>query len=379
MVVKIMKSEENIEAETNAAALCLNELFIYKTIIPQFRNFLNEMKSSITDACAVPRAYFVDYKIIEELGISEEAILVMDNLMAQKFRAGPKFLDDEAHLILMVENIAKFHSISFAMRIKKKDLLDELVDGLVPYSFLASDGSELEVYKSYYKSALERLFNCILADKKLCANKVFMEKMRKMKSAAFDHPLFLMESFLTKDEIFCAILHGDYDQTNVLFQYESEEGYENPQGIRMIDFQETRFASPVLDLACFMYINMTTSMRISSWEKLIELYHRTIIESLCNILNCDHDDPLLEPYSYKNFTYHFRNNAFFGVMVAISSTPMMMSSEDETQRMSDLYNDNFESAELQDLTLCCGGKDVDYRIKGIVLHAFEKGYLDIFQ
>lgn len=379
MIVKIMKSDEKLENETNATALCINELFIYKTVIPQFKKFLSDSKSSIDYAVSTPRAYFVDYKIIEELGNSEQAILVMDNLMEQGFRAGPKFLNDEAHLKLMVENIAKFHSISFAMRIKRKELFEELVDGLVPYSFLANDGSELEVYSMYYKKSLERLFNVILSDKKLCAKKEFMEKIRKMKRAAFEHPLLLMEKFLARgDDVFSAILHGDYDQTNVLFRYDNDTNFDNPQDIRMIDFQETRYASVVIDLACFMYINMTASLRVTLWNKLLEFYHQTLIKSLCDILACVANDPQLEPYNYNNFINHFRKNAFFGVMVAISSIPMMMSSEDESQRLEELYDDNFESPELQKLSLDCGGKEVDDRIKGIILHAFEKEYLDIF-
>lgn len=238
MVVKLVQIEERLQVEANAEALVLNELYIYKTVIPKFKKFLEESKASIFDADKwVPRVYFVDYKIIEGLSDSEEAVLVMDNLIAQNFRCGPSILNDQAHLALMIKNIAKFHASSYALKIKDKFLFDELVDGLVPYSFLASDGSELEVYHNYYKIALSRLINCITKDRKLCENQDFVETVKNVKQAVYENPLKIMESFLTNHGTFSVILHGDYNQENVLFKYDSEIGFDNPQDIRMLDFQ----------------------------------------------------------------------------------------------------------------------------------------------
>jgi hypothetical protein len=130
MVVKLVQGEERLQVEANSAALCLNELFIYKTVIPKFKKFLIDSQSTNINADAwVPRVYFVDYKIIEGLSDTEEAVLVMENLLAKGFRSGPKFLNDEAHLILMIKNIAKFHAASYALKIKDENLFEELIDG----------------------------------------------------------------------------------------------------------------------------------------------------------------------------------------------------------------------------------------------------------
>jgi hypothetical protein len=187
-----------------------------------------------------------------------------------------------------------------------------------------------------------------------------------------------MENFLLNRGTFSVILHGDYNQTNVMFKYESESGHENPQDIRMLDFQETRYASAVIDIACFMYINMSASTRVLLWEKLLQIYHETVIECLVDILKCEKEDPMLEPYSYENFYQHFKENAFYAAMAAISTLPMMMCSDDESQRIEQLYDNDYQSQELQKLSLVCGGKEVDERIKGIFVHAYEKGYLKIF-
>lgn len=127
-----------------------------------------------------------------------------------------------------------------------------------------------------------------------------------------------------------------------------------------------------------MYINMSASIRIVLWDKLLEMYHETVIECLVDVLKCERDDPLLKPYSFQNFHEHFCENAFYAVMAAIGALPLIMCSEEESQQIELLTIANFQSQELQKLTQTCGGKEVDDKIKIIFIHAYEKGYLKRF-
>lgn len=375
-----MKDDGNLKVETNATALCLNEIYIYNHVIPYYKKFLKPRNIKTFDTEKwVPKIYFADCKIIEELGDTEETILAMENLTPHKFRTGPRVDLDEIHLKLMATKIASYHAVSYAMRILKDPMLKTLVDGLIPYSFLSSDGGEPDAFKLFYQYGMERAFNYIVKEEKFYKNKNFIENIRRLKRDAYERPLPFMEKFLRRDEIFSIILHGDYNRNNVMFRYEDEDGHREPDDIRMIDFQEVRYASPAIDLSFFMYMNMPAGLRASLWDELFKLYHDTLIESIVDILKCKSNDPRLEPYSYGNFSGHFRQNALYGAMVATVFVPMMACPENECQRMIDLYDTDYASEELHKLTLFAGGKAVDERVTGILMHASEMGYMDILE
>lgn len=377
MIVKIMKGDKEFRDATKSSTQCSNEVYIYKSVIPYYQKFLSESGASIQGNWC-PRVYFADYLVFPELNEEKETILALENLKPDGYRLGPRIDLDEAHLRMMIKHIATYHAVSFAMRIKNDPMLETLAKGLIPLSFLNQDGQELESYRILFVIALERFFNIVENNPKFQDDKGFMEKVKKFKDQTLEHPLILMQKLLATDDVFSIILHGDYNRNNVLFQYEREDGFDDPKNIKMIDFQEVRYATPCNDLTFFMYMNLHPSMRPALWDSLIELYHSTLISALMEILKCDKDDERLRPYSFENFLKHLKKFAFYGVMIGIHFIPWMACPEEECQQMSVLFETDIKSPELRRLAQICGGSDVDQRITSIAQHAYEKGYMDIF-
>lgn len=376
MIVKIMKGDKTFRDATKSATQCSNEVYIYKEVLPYVKKFVTSSGSSLaTDWC--PRAYYADYKVFPELGEDKETILALENLKPLKYRLGPRIDLDEAHLRSMIKNIASYHSVQYAMKIKKDPMHGNLAKGLVPLSFLDSEGKALESYNILFSVGLKRFFNIVFNDPKY--DPKFVEIVKKLSDEYADRPVFLMQSFLRHDEVFSIVLHGDYNRNNVLFQYDAPEGYDSPKNIKMFDFQETRFATPAIDLFFFMYMNCPTSLRDQIWDSLLELYHETLTSSLAELLKCSKDDPQLEPYSFDNFMAHFQKFAFYGIMIGIHFIPWMACPEEECAVLSHIFETDIHSPELCRLTQICGGKDVDDRITSIAVHAFKKGYMDIFK
>lgn len=92
-------------------------------------------------------------------------------------------------------------------------------------------------YSILYKLGFERFF--AFTDKMALRppNDTFTKDVNNLKHKYGDNPMVLMENFRRVDETFAVILHGDYYRNNVLFQYDSNEGHDNPKDIKMIDFQ----------------------------------------------------------------------------------------------------------------------------------------------
>jgi hypothetical protein len=146
----------------------------------------------------------------------------------------------------------------------------------------------------------------------------------------------------------------------------------------MIDFQETRFATPVIDMAFFMYMNMPDSIRKPLWHDLLELYHETVMSSLTDILKCDRNDPSLAPYSFENFMDHFRRHAFYGLMVTIHFIPWIACPDEECAEIAEIFEKDMKSPKMRQLLQVSGGEEVNKRLIANAVHAFENGYLQIF-
>lgn len=371
-----MKGDKNFRELTRSSTMCSNEVYIYKEVLPHFEKFIKSCGGCSLKTNWCPRVYLAEYEIFPELGNEPETILALENLKPLGYRLGPRIDLDEQHLRMMIKHIATYHAVSYAMRIEKDPMLEKLAEGLKPLPFVNSAGVGLESYNVLFVMALQRFFGIVLKDSSYDPN--FIEMVKKFKQLYAERPLVLMQKFLEHDEYYSIILHGDYNRNNVLFKYDSAEGFDDPKSIKMIDFQEVRYATPVIDLAFFMYMNLPTSLRVMLWDSLLELYHETLHNSLTDILKCERDDPRLDVYSFDHFLLHFKRHAFYGVMIGIHFIPWMASSEKECAEMSKLFESNPYCPELRNLSLICGGSNVDKRITSIALHAFEKGYMDIF-
>lgn len=374
-----MKGDQEFREKTKAAVQCTNEIYMYKKVIPYFNDFLAKSSlSSIESYQWVPRIYFSDYAVFEGLSEFKETLLALENLTPQNYRMGPPLDLDEEHLSLLMRNIASFHAVSYAMRINNDPMLNELAAGLIPLSFLASDGSELESYTILFSCALQRFFNYVEGNENLKAMTDFFESVKKFKKNSYEHPAAFMESFLKKDETFCVLLHGDYNRNNVLFQYDKPEEFEGLKAVKMVDFQEARFASPAIDMAFFMYMSVPPSLRPLLWDKLLKLYHDTVIKCLTEILKCEENDPRLEPYNFENFIAHFQKHAVYGLMVSYHFLPWLLCPVEQCEEIGQLFETDMKSDAFREILQICGGELVDERLVGNAKHAFEKGYLKIF-
>lgn len=380
IILKIMKGDEKFRELAKSSLMCSNEVHMYKSVLPFFRKFLRDNNATLfnTDEWWTPRVYIADYGVFPELSDGVETIVALENLKPLGYRMGPKIDLDEEHLRLMIKNIALYHSVPYALRIKGDPKLDELASKLSPFSFLSDTGEELGAYKRLLSVGMQRFFDLVEKNSTYQYDEAFMENCKRFKKNHLENgALKLMQSILKKDEIFSIILHGDYNRNNVLFKYEQLDGFDNPTGIKMYDFQEIRYATPVIDIAFFMYMNIHSSLREQLWDNLLEYYHETLVESLIDILKCDKDDERLKPYSFENFMQHFSKHAFYGVPICLHYIPWIACSQDECEQIAHWFETNMFCDEYFKITQTSGGEDVDKRIVSIVKHASDKGYMDI--
>ncbi|XP_058130303.1 uncharacterized protein LOC131287263 [Anopheles ziemanni] len=373
LLVKVMKGEDLFRKQNLGHVLFPNEINIYANVLPSFDRFLAEMKThhKATDWC--PRAYLSAVGHFPEYSPIFETFLVMENVSPRGFRTGPRLDLDEAHLTLMADIIAKYHACSYAMRLQNASELEQLVEKIIPLNFIQDGKIFFESYDVVFRFAAERLFLYVDSCPQELDSDLFRRNVDILRSKYGPNQSALMQKFLERDPVFSVILHGDYNRNNVLFRYEQDK----PVEVLMIDFQENRYGSPALDLSFFMYMNMTPELREKFWDELLHRYHRTLLDTLCQILHCPVNDSRLEPYSEENFLKHFARFALYGAMVALNFLPMMMSNEAECEEMSGFFEHDIHSEGFRRCALTIGGDRVNRRITAVMRHASEKGYMDI--
>lgn len=374
LIVKIMKGDENFRVKSKAFLQSANEVFAYKSIIPYFTEYASETGNRWT-----ANIYFADFAIYPILGKQKETILALDDLSSLGYRLSSAKMDlDEDHLILMAKKIAQYHALSFALKINNDPMLEKLVGGLIPFHFKSKAQGDLESYKYLCPISFERVFDYIANNSKHQDDKAFLKNISNLKKKVRNDFLDIMENFLKTDHQFAVILHGDYYRNNVMFQYETLNEKEVPVDLRVFDFQEIRYASIVIDLSIFMYMHCHKKIK-GIWDQLLSLYHQTLSTSIANILKCNVSDERLSSFSFNNFIEHFKKFAFYGVAVSVLSIPWMAGSAEDTQKISEYFEDDMHNPDFKELLTVCGGEDINERLLDNVKHASDKGYLKIFE
>ncbi|XP_013115896.2 uncharacterized protein LOC106093387 [Stomoxys calcitrans] len=402
LIAKFMKGDVAFRESSKSYVQFANEIFIYAQVLPEFEKLLKELQltTQININDLVPKCYKAAYGYIEGLSSSkdeEEAALVLENLKPLGYQMGPRLCLNRDHLLAMCKPVAKYHALSYALRALQPLQLDHLKSGLKVLPFVCpAHEAKRHLYTVLYRVAFERFYDFFdrtidtnTFDRKSAKDLKLIEDLKKLKEKYFNEPHQLLEKLRTKvennkeDRKFAVILHGDYNRNNVMFKYcEGGEGAEQKvENVKMIDFQEVRYGSPVLDLSFFMYFNSSEDIRADVWPELLETYHSHMFHTLEMILKSTNKSDseikeIMSDYSYEKFEAHFSRFAFYGVMICMHFLPWMLCSEDECARLSDLFDKDIGGEEFHKLSIEAGGDEVNRKILTAIRHASEMGYMD---
>jgi hypothetical protein len=274
--------------------------------------------------------------------------------------------------MIMTESIAKLHVVSYALKIRDNSKFNEIVESLRSFPFHCQE--KRSMFDALYWIALERLFRHVNSTENVPVK--LKAAIEKLHSKYIEIPSKLLQEFLDEDETFNILIHGDYNRNNVMFKYDSTEGFDNPKSLKMFDFQWLKYASPVLDLSFFLYMNFDPEVLEKSWEKVLKFYHETMMNSLTKILNCDRNDKRVKEMNYENFQKHFKKFAFYGTVISTWFVPIMLCELKQLDELVAELNKDLFSEKSKELTLPAGGKIAIERVMFNVQHAFDNGYID---
>lgn len=275
-----------------------NEINFYVKVLPALLEF--QSKKTLTepfDGCV--KLFFAHCDGTNDVICLEDASL--ENYGSAVRQEGI----DLAHCQQTLKSLAKFHAISFAM----KDQNPEEFEDISHHIFEAYYHERL---RNWYRRFWKRISGIAIdAVEREYPNSVYVEKIKQFcVPERYDD---MIRAATRSDN--GVISHGDSWTNNFLFKYNNG----TPVDAKIIDFQVTRCATPVLDVAFVFYACTTQDLRLKHYDELLKFYHDVLSKQ---ILEMDSDPEKLYPWAV--FMKEVKKYSFFGLAFSFESTPMII-------------------------------------------------------
>ncbi|XP_060871639.1 uncharacterized protein LOC132945860 [Metopolophium dirhodum] len=238
-----------------------NELNFYEKIIP----FLLECRGPLVNdvnALSLPRFFYGRNNGGE---LAEKDLIVFENVntLGYRFTEEQMFMDND-HLIIALQAIAKFHGLSYIAKHKNASRLLNMVADIQDLQF---DGNgywmaQNDRLKRIGKRGVDRLLE---RDGERYRDHEQLRRLNKL----FDDATNTLRRAMGAHEPLSVLCHGEYCHGNVMFQYDDSG---RPFDALIMDFFESRYGSPALDLSLFLYTTTTQQVRETHWNDLLDAY-----------------------------------------------------------------------------------------------------------
>lgn len=160
--------------------------------------------------------------------------------------------------------LAKFHAISFALKDQQPEKFKSLASNLKEM-FLRDDDAFI---REFFEKQSEGIF-------KVLANEEDADLLAKMKKVFENGALKVALECLDLDgtDPGSVISYGDSWQNNIMFRND-ETG--KPTEVNFLDWQISRYSSPIIDIVYFMFCCTTKELRDAHYDDFLKVYHENL-------------------------------------------------------------------------------------------------------
>lgn len=137
----------------------------------------------------------------------------------------------------------------------------------------------------------------------------------------------------SKPDQFNCLNHGDAWLANILLQYDSQG---QPIDAQFIDFQQSVYTSPTIDLISLIFSSAETETKIQNFEFFLKFYHDQLVDAL-KLLKYEKKIPTL-----KELYLDVHDRAFLGVWNCFAVLPMCLTENVQESSSENLLGQNDE-------------------------------------
>lgn len=326
-----------------------NEINFYEHVLPSLLQFQSTKK--VSDP-------FLNYaKLFYSYCDGENDFIILEDATIHSFGAAVRQQGiDLAHAEMTLKTFAKFHAMSFAMRDQKPEEFARICNKIEEQYYH-------ERLWGWYQRFWARLCRVAIdAVEKEYPNSIYLEKLKSFAVPA----TFERACKAVKDTENGVISHGDSWTNNFLYKYVNGR---IPSDAKMIDFQLTRCASPVLDISFFIYACTMKPLRDSHYEYLLKYYYELLAKQIRELGS--------EPetlYSWNTFMEEVKNYSFFGLAFSFESIPFIILDPEDAFNMEMKGDKKLNIEEVWPVPPI-KTKEGRLREADNIVHAVDNGYI----
>ncbi|XP_039764918.1 uncharacterized protein LOC120637249 [Pararge aegeria] len=330
-----------------------NEINFYQKVIPKLLEF------QATKNIADPFTGFTKLFLAYSDGLND--VICLEDANVESF--GTHTLRQEGidydHCKVIIKTLAQFHAISFAMRDQNPELLNRLSDAVFnTYYDIYYDPRLRDWYKRFWKRICGIAIDAV---EKEYPNSIYLEKVKEF--AVPERYEDMIRA--VRDKSNAVMCHGDSWTNNFLFKYEENR----PVDAKIIDFQLTRYASPVLDVVLFIYACTDQVLREKYYDELLQYYYE-VLSARIRELGTDPD----RVYSRETFMEEVKKYSYFGLAFSFESTPLIVLAPEDAVNMN---MEGDKELDIEDFWQVPPFKTKEGRLREAnnVVHCVDRGYI----
>ncbi|XP_053682762.1 uncharacterized protein LOC128733151 isoform X2 [Sabethes cyaneus] len=326
------------------------EISFYTEIYPMLEQFQREKGIDTTDG---EQSFNQIPRCLRTCLVECEEVILMRDLKEDGFDMFDRHKElSVEHFRLVIKALGRLHALSFAL----KDQHPERIEQFRGMKELFTSREEDEQMDAWFTVLITRTLETLDPEKE-------PDVYAKTKKA-LDGKFMDMVKELTLGEAaepYAVICHGDCWNNNMLFKHENEV----PVDFRLLDWQISRYASPVLDLMYFIFSASNKAFRDQHYEDLMDCYY----ESLSSFLKRLGSDPE-RLFPRKALDQQLKQFGRFGLLMAVMILPVITTKSEDvpdleemaekmengvdlTQEVNQFRSEDTEATYRQKMSDCC--------------------------
>nr|CAI5850184.1 unnamed protein product [Callosobruchus analis] len=262
-------------------------MYMYDEVFPAFEAFQKQKK--IRDPF---KAYPKCYKCLK---LYKKDVIVLENLKFSGYELHDKLkCMNLSHTKKVLQEYAKLHALSFALKDQNPELFSTLIDGCTDNLFLDY------LKKPRFRESVIDSFHQGVGILKKYGDDDLAAKYAKITTDGVNR---LTEMLVEKNEE-KVINHGDCWNNNFMFKYK-DANKDCPSSVMILDWQISTLRSPAFDLAYFLYATSTNYP--GRFLDLLKEYHNHLTDFLVQLGSCP------DLLTFESLLKHWKKWSYYGV------------------------------------------------------------------
>lgn len=330
LILKGMPSSARRREEMRVVVYFNNEYNVYRVALPALARFI--ASKGVDEALAHETAFPYAPRCFEATrgGPEGEDVLALQDMRPLGFIMHDRRQGMDEHLVrACLRALSLLHASSMAMEEQQPDKFAE-VRAAVTETLFYADNPLLPMCQEMISKRTYEYINDRFPEGS--------DGYIKMKDFIDNYASRMCDCTRPYPKSGNAITHGDTWTNNLLFKH-SKAGV--PERTCLLDFQLTRYSSPVLDIVYLVYCCTCREMRDQHLDGLLREYHDMLAAHL-KALGSD----VRDLYPWETFQTQLRERAQFGLGMALMTVPMFLADAEELPDLDAQFESGKEMTDM---------------------------------